>query len=161
MNIKNITLTAAVAASANAIKINSIFDRIEEIANADKHNSIFNDLDNENGFGGTTCMYCMQPAVDSDELLGGKTPAAPSPQNAQDVLAQVEAEDFWDDDIGTIASDTGKWTEGAVSDSGKQTDGVLSDTEKWIESSYVPDVVPWTDEKPTEAQLKKQMKNDK
>ena len=34
MNIKNITLTAAVAASANAIKIKSIFD--EAIANADK-----------------------------------------------------------------------------------------------------------------------------
>ena len=157
MNIKNITLTAAVAASANAIKINSIFDRIEEIANADKHNSIFNDLDNENGFGGTTCMYCMQPAVDSDELLGGETPANPSSQKAHQVLAQVEAENFWDD-IGTAVSDAGKWTEGAVSDAAKWTEGAAKTIGNGIAGASV--ALGTNGGIATEAQLKEQLKKN-
>ena len=58
-------------------------------------------------------MYCMQPAIGTGDLLGGETPADPSSQKAQQVLAQVEAENFWDD-IGDAFSDAAKWTEGAA-----------------------------------------------
>ena len=137
MNIRNITLAAAVAASTNAIKINSTFNFAEAIANAGKHDSQINAKDLED-FIGNDCMYCMQPAIDTGDLLGGEKPADPSPQKAPQVLAQVETESFWDD-IGDSISDAAKWTEGAaktvgngVADAAKTVGNGVADAAKTV-----------------------------
>ena len=95
----------------------------------------------------------MPPPIGTEDLYGEETPADPSSQKAHQVLAQVEAENFWDD-IGTAVSDAGKWTEGAVSDAAKWTEGAAKTVGNGIAGALGTNGIA------TEAQLKEQLKKN-